>query len=140
MSVETNKAIVRKAFEAVNQQNLAAMDGLMASDFYSHSVPPGMPPTRESHKQALSSLFSAFPDYHVTVEDLVAEADKVVARLTVRGTHRGNLFGVIPATGKQVAWKAVDIFRLADGNIVEYWLVADNLELLQQLQAEPPRE
>lgn len=140
MSVETNKAIVCKAFEAVNQQNLAAMDELMASDFYSHSVPTGMPPTRESHKQALSSLFSAFPDYHVTVEDLVAEADKVVARLTVRGTHRGNLFGVIPATGKQVAWKAVDIFRLADDNIVEYWLVADNLELLQQLQAEPPRE
>jgi steroid delta-isomerase-like uncharacterized protein len=140
MSVEANKAIVRKAFEAVNQQNLAAMDELMANDFYSHSVPPGMPPTRESHKQALSSLFSAFPDYHVTVEDLVAEADKVVARLTVRGTHRGNLFGVIPATGKQVAWKAVDIFRLADGNIIEYWLVADNLELLQQLQAEPPRE
>ena len=140
MSVEENKAIVRKAFEAVNQQNLAVMDELMASDFYSHSVPPVMPPTRESHKQALSSLFSAFPDYHVTVEDLVAEADKVVARLTVRGTHRGNLFGAIPPTGKQVAWKAVDFFRLADGKIVEYWLIADNLELLQQLQAESPRE
>jgi steroid delta-isomerase-like uncharacterized protein len=140
MSKEENKTTVLKAFEAVNQQDLAAMDELMASDFYSHSVPPGMPPTRESHKQALSSLFSAFPDYHVTVEDMVAEADKVVARLTVRGTHRGNLFGAIPPTGKQVAWKAVDIFRLADGKIVEYWLVADNLELLQQLQAQPTRE
>jgi steroid delta-isomerase-like uncharacterized protein len=139
MSAEENKAIVRKAFEAVNQQNLAAMDELLASDFYSHSVPPGMPPNRESHKQALSSLFSAFPDYHVTVEDLVAEADKVVARLTVHGTHRGNLFGAIPPTGKQVSWKAVDIFRLADGKIVEYWLVADNLELLQQLQTQPGR-
>ncbi len=80
MSVETNKAIVRKAFEAVNQQNLAAMDELMASDFYSHSAPPGMPPTRESHKQALNSLFSAFTDYHVTVEDLVAEADMPALR------------------------------------------------------------
>ena len=136
MSAKENEAIVRNAFEEVNEKNLAFIEEVMAPNFLSHALPPGMPPTRESHKQALNMLFTAFPDYHVTIEDIIADADKVAARLTVCGTHQGDFFG-IPPTGKQVAWAAVDIFRIAEGKLVEYWLIADNLSLLQQLRAQP---
>ena len=136
MSAEENEAIVRHVFEGVNEKNLAFIEEVMAPNFLSHALPPGMPPTRESHKQALNMLFTAFPDYHVTIEDIITNADKAAARLTVRGTHQGDFFG-IPPTGKQVAWAAVDIFRIDEGKLVEYWLIADNLSLLQQLRAQP---
>lgn len=133
MSIEANKTTVQRLFEGVNKKNLAIFDEVMAADFVSHAVPPGMPPNRESHKSALNLLFSAFPDYHVTIEDMIAEGDKVMARLTVEGTHKGDFFG-IPPTGKHVTWAAVDIFRFADGKLVEYWLSTDSLGLLQQLR------
>jgi steroid delta-isomerase-like uncharacterized protein len=134
MSIEQNKAIVRRMFEGYNQGNLAILDDLMAADFVTHAVPPGMPPNGESQKCALRILHTAFPDYHVTVEDMIAEGDKVMARLTVQGTQRGDFFG-IPPTGMHVTLSAVDIFRFVDGKLVEYWLSTDSLGLLQQLRA-----
>ena len=75
-----------------------------------------------------------FPDLHRTIDDLVAEGDKVVVRQTIRGTHRGEYLGV-PPTGKPVTFTAVAIFRLADGRIVESWILRDDLSILQQLSA-----
>ena len=133
MSIEQHKAIVRSMFEGINQGNLAVLDDFLAADFVTHAVPPGMPANGESHKRAVQLLHTAFPDYHVTVEDMIAEGEKVMARLTVEGTHRGDFFG-IPPTGKHVTWTAVDIFCFADGKLVEYWLSTDSLGLLQQLR------
>ncbi|HLZ57015.1 MAG TPA: ester cyclase [Ktedonosporobacter sp.] len=130
MSLEENKMIAQRLFEGINQGNPDILDEVAAPTFFSHAVPAGLPCTRDGYKQALGFLFTAFPDYHVVVEDLVAEDDQVVARLTVGGTHQGTFFGIAP-TGKQVTWPAVDFFRLADGKLVEHWLVADIMALLQ---------
>ena len=80
---------------------------------------------------------AAFPDMHLTAEDMIAEADKVVQRLTARGTHQGELMD-IPPTGRQITVTAIEIFRLAEGKIAEQWVALDNLGLLQQLGVIPP--
>src|SRR6266487_536256 len=92
---------------------------------------------RDGLKQFVTATLSAFPDFHFTIEDAIAEGNKVAVRLTARGTHRGPL-GDIPPTGNQVANTAIVIFRITDGKIVERWGVADQLLLLQQLGVIPP--
>src|SRR3712207_3504180 len=84
MSTDRNKAIRRQEYEAVNQKNLDALDEVIASDVISHSAFPGVAPGLEGVKQLFSSLHAAFPDLHIDVEDIVAEGDKVVARVTAR--------------------------------------------------------
>ena len=79
-------------------------------------------------------LFAAFPDWHTTIEDLIAEGDKVVVRMMQRGTHQGTFFG-LAATGKQVTVAGIAIFRLRNGQIVEEWLITDQLGAMQQLGA-----
>src|SRR6185369_4742109 len=84
----------------------------------------------EALKQIWAMLFSVYPDIHVTVEDLIAEGDKVVARNTVTGTHRGEFMGVA-ATGKSVTYNEIFIFRFADGRVVETWGVVDVLAQME---------
>lgn len=133
MSVEENKAIVRRFYEeVVNKGNLFAADELIAEDFYDHSG-SGSSQGRQAFKQFATMLTSAFPDLHLTVEDMIAEQDKVVARVIVRGTHKGTLFGKIPPTERAVTFTGVDIIRIEDGKIAERWNHRDILGLLQQL-------
>ena len=97
MSTEENKAMVRRFIEDVfNKQNVSALDGFLAPNVVHHSLPPGMPRDREGFKQLVSVLLAAFPDFHSTVEDMIAEGDKVVARATTGGTHKGEFFGIPP--------------------------------------------
>ncbi len=139
MSTEENKAINHRAYEeGLNQRNLAIFDELCTPDFVAH------PSSRtiqglESYKQFLSMYLTAFPDLHFTIEDEIAEGDKVVIRYTLRGTHKGDLVG-IPPTGKQVTQTGVSIVRLANGKGVEIWLNADDLGMLQQLGVIPNPE
>jgi steroid delta-isomerase-like uncharacterized protein len=133
---ETNKAVVRRYIDEVNRMNLDALDELVAFNYVDHNALPGMPPGRESLKQAYRLFSQAFPDVYFTLEDLVAEGDRVAARGTVRGTHRGDFFG-LPATGKQATWTGIHIFRIADDKAVEGWLELDQLSLMQQLGAIP---
>lgn len=79
---------------------------------------------------------AAFPDLHVTVEDMVAEGDKVVARVTMSGTHKGEFMGIAP-TGKQITVGIIEILRIAGGKVVEHWNVVDSLGMMQQLGAVP---
>ena len=79
-------------------------------------------------------LFNAFPDIHFTIDDMIAEGDKVVVRFTVRGTHQGDYLGV-PPTGKQFAVNGIAIHRIVDGREVEVWDCVDILGMLQQLGA-----
>ena len=136
-STEENKALVRRyAEEVFTRKNLAAVDDFVAPTHVDHTLPPGLPPGREGTRQAISMYLKAFPDLNITIEDVIAEGDKVVTRFTSRGTQRGA-FGPIPATGRQVTISTVDIVRIADGKIVEEWGLDDRMGLLQQLGVIP---
>ena len=135
MSAEENKAIVRRYLEeAWNQRNLAMIDELVAPDVIQHvrNVPPG----RQGIHQFFGMLFNAFPDVHFTVEDLIAEDDRVVWRFTVRGTHQGPFRGIAP-TGKRVVLTGIAISRMRDGRLAANWNETDDLGMLQQLGALP---
>lgn len=142
MSSEENKALIRRYFEAIDATcqtgNADLIDEYLAPDFVEHNPFPGYPPTRDGWKQVFLMLDAATPGYHV-VEDLVAEGDKVVGRITAYGTHVGELFG-IPATGKQIRLSAIAIWRIRDGQIIEHWHEADTLGLMQQLGVAPTPE
>ncbi|WIG61123.1 MAG: hypothetical protein OJF49_003871 [Ktedonobacterales bacterium] len=138
MSTEENKASIQRFCDEVfNRKNTAALDEFIAPDAVDHSAPPGAPGGIEGARQFADMLLTAFPDMRYTVEDLIAEGDKVVARLTTRGTHQGVFLG-IPPTGKQVMTTGIEIYRMASGKIVEHWNNYDDLGLFQQLGAFPP--
>jgi steroid delta-isomerase-like uncharacterized protein len=137
MSTEENKALLRRFYaEVLTKGNLAVIDELVANDVVSHILPPGLPPGPEGLKMFIGMFRAAFPDLNATVEDQIAEGDKVVSRVTVRGTHTGAFQG-IPPTGKQATVQTIDIIRLAGGKQVEAWGGPDQLSLLQQLGVVP---
>ena len=135
MSTEKNKAIVRRLFEEMMKGNLAIADELIAADYAQHSV-FGIPNGREGFKQFFMAFAAAVPDSHFVIEDVIAEGDKVVTRLTVTGTQTGTLRG-IPPTEKKFSMRGIDIFRVVDGKIVEHWDAVDQLGMLQQLGVIP---
>jgi steroid delta-isomerase-like uncharacterized protein len=133
MTPEEHKAIVRRFFEeAWNRQNLDVVDEIFAPAviFNGQSI------TREALKQALAGRRVAFPDIQVTVDDQVAEGERVSTRRTWRATHKGPYRGV-GATGKVVTWTQISVVRFSQGRIVEDWTVADELSILQQLGVLP---
>ena len=135
MTPEQNKALVRRYVEATwNQHDTSVIDELIVADFRQHAA--GVPQGREGVKGFFAMLHGAFPDAQNTIEDMVAEGDKVMWRSTIRATHRGAFRG-IPPTGKSVTLATVNIVRLVDGQIVENWGEQDNLGLLQQLGVMP---
>jgi steroid delta-isomerase-like uncharacterized protein len=139
MFAEENKRISwRVADEGFSKGNVDAFDELVAEDFVNHdpAVPPDLPPGREGLKALARFYRSAFPDTQLTIEDQIAEGDKVVSRYTVRGTHQGDFAGV-PPTGKQVTVTGITIDRIEGGKIVESWNEFGQLSLLQQLGVVP---
>jgi predicted ester cyclase len=137
VSIEQNKEIASRLHEkVVNQKNLSALDDYVATDVVWHNAPPGLAPGIEGYKQFFPMLYAGFPDYHATVEDIIAAGDKVVHRFTGRGTHKGEWMGIAP-TGKQVTATGILIYRITGGKIVEEWLQYDVMGLMQQLGAVP---
>ena len=137
MSTNDNKAVNRRFYEEVlNKKNLAAIDELFTADYVSHSTPPGLPPNREGLKMFISAFHAAFPDGKITIEEQVAEGDRVVTRGTFRGTQTGE-FQSMPPTGKKVEISAIDIARFKGGKHAEHWGGPDQLSLLIQLGAVP---
>lgn len=135
---EENKAVYRRFMEEVfNRRNAAAIDQYLAADVVDHAAPPGTPPGVEGAKHIIPMYLNAFPDVHATIEDLIAEGDKVVARYSFAGTHRGEFLGLAP-TGKQFTITGIDIVRVAGGKIVEHWEVMDQMGMMQQLGLVPP--
>ncbi|RDV12973.1 ester cyclase [Pontibacter diazotrophicus] len=132
MTTEENKKISRRVYEIFSSDNLDALDEMLDRNFIDHYPQPGQGPGIDGVKQMLASLRKAFPDLQWIVKDMVAEDDKVVARLNVAGTHQGMYKG-IPATGEQASIPLINIFRIADGKVVERWGVEDQLSLMQQL-------
>lgn len=134
MSAETNKAIVRRYIEQVfNERRPDLLEEFLAEDFESHTeLAPGL----EGAKQFYAISDAAFPDQQTTIEDVIAEGDKVVVRATFKGTHQGELIG-IPPTGRTVILPWISILRLANGKIVEHWYQDDQMGLMQQLGVLP---
>jgi steroid delta-isomerase-like uncharacterized protein len=133
MSTETNKAVARRLFEEVfNKKNLALAGELLAPGAVSHTAPPGTADGPEGLRQVATMLSSAFPDHHHTIEDMIAEGDKVVVSATFSGTHQGAFMG-IPPTGKHFSQREIHILRITDGKLAEHWAVTDGLAMLRQL-------
>jgi steroid delta-isomerase-like uncharacterized protein len=133
MNLEQNKAVVRSYLhQIVNKGNMAALDSYLSDDVIFNNA-RGLKQRFPAIRQA---ILSAFPDHTLTIQDQVAEADKVVTRVTFRGTHQGPFNG-IAATGKQVEWSGIAMDRLADGKVIEMWHVQNTTGLLQQIAAPP---
>lgn len=131
---EDNQAIVRRYIaEAVNKGNMAVVDELVAPTYVGHSTVGPEVKGSEALKQRLTMIRTAFPDLQVTVDDIVADGNKVATRTTLRGTQKGEYLGIAP-TGKQVTATAIGITHLENGKIKEGWL---NSDLLQQLNPGP---
>jgi predicted ester cyclase len=134
MTTEANKASARRFIdEVVNRGNVAVIDELAGPNYVDHTAPPGVPPTADGQKTFVAMLRAAFPDLHSTIEDTVAEGDRLVQRNTTHGTMKGDFMGM-PASGKEATWSEIHIVRFdADGKAVEHWGVVDQLGMLAQL-------
>ena len=133
---EENKALVRRFYEEVwNKGNLDAAYEIFAHDYVRHDLRPSdAPPGPEGQKLIAGMFRTAFPDVHLNVQFMVAEADTVVARWTMEGTHQGA-WADIPPTGKRMSFAGINIFRLSEGKVVEIWNHRDDLGLMEQLGA-----
>jgi steroid delta-isomerase-like uncharacterized protein len=134
MSADNKAAVRRFIGQAFNAGDLAVVDELVAPDYVLHADPEVR--GTEGIKRFISTYREAFPDYACSIDDQVAEGDKVVTRWTVRGTYEGHLMG-IPPTGKQVIMPGVVVDRLINGRLVETWIQTDALAMLQQLGVVP---
>ncbi len=136
MSTEENKALVRRAWEIVSPDNLDLIEEVYAPDLVWHEPDQDIRGYDQA-KQFVSTFFAAMPDINITVEDLIAEGEKVVSRYTIRGTHQGETEEFGPPTGRQMQLEGITIHRFEDGKIVEEWERYDNLSVMQQLGLAP---
>ena len=134
MADADNRAILRQGYAALNAHDLTALGAMIAPEFVTHAFPDARGP--EGFVQVFGMFLAAFPDLQLTVEDYVAEGDKVAARGTLTGTHRGDFMG-IPATGKAINVGITEIWRFAGGKAVENWVQMDTLGMLRQLGVAP---
>lgn len=135
MSTQENESLTHRYVEEVlNGGKFELLDDLLSPNYKRYISPTAAPLTSETQKQRLVGLRAAFPDMHVTIEDLIAQGDRVAFRVTLRGTHRGMFQGIAP-TDKQVTVSAFDIIHIENGRISEHWGGPDLLSLLQQLGA-----
>lgn len=144
MSTPTqNKEIVRRYYEeAFNDERLSLLDELIAQDVVNHNPLSDSTLSAadargfEGFRKHVETAHQGFPDARVTIDDLVAEGDKVAVRFTFEGTHEGR-FGGIEPTGKRVSLPNIALYRIEDGKIAERWLESDSLDMLEQLDSAP---
>lgn len=136
MSTDQHKALLRRFIDLWNTGQIAAADEFVRQDLIDHSLPPGMPPGLAGFKLLVQTFRGAFPDLQITIDELAAAGDRAAARVTFRGTHRGEFQG-IAATERGFTMGAIGILRFADAMVVEHWAVLDLLGLLQQLGVAP---
>jgi predicted ester cyclase len=138
-SIERNKNVIRRLLAEVDRGNLDVVDDCYAPSYVDRTPSPirGLAEGREGVRRAFDVFHRAFPDTKHVIEDLVAEGDRVVARISARGTHTGELFGHAP-TGRVVTLTGITIYRLVDGRIVERW-TEHGLGVLDQLGIPAPQ-
>jgi len=127
MSTEQNKAIARRVYEIVTTGDFGRAEEIVDQDAPDNELLPDDPLAKliDTFKETFTEARAGFPDLSITVEDVMTEGDKVAARVVMRGTHRGEFQGISP-TGKRVEVRAMDMFRISDGKIVEHWGHADD--------------
>jgi steroid delta-isomerase-like uncharacterized protein len=134
---EANLALMKKFYtEFVNQGNLDRIDQFCAEDFVEHEELPGVKPNREGVKQFFKMYRTAFPDLKFEIEQIFAKDDKVVTYINITGTHKAEFMGV-PASGKKISIKGIDIVRFKDGKAVEHWGMTDTMKMMSQIGAIP---
>ena len=142
MLSETNKTVSRRFFEEVfGKGKLAVADEIFVKDHINNGpgTPPELAPGLEGTKQLVTMYRNAFPDVHFTIDEQIAEGDKVVTRWTAHGTHQGELAG-IPATGKSSTVTGINVDRIVNGKIAESWGIFDQFGMMQQLGVIPVPE
>ena len=134
---QQNLSSVKRIYaEFINQGNEAVFDELVDENIIENEELPGFEPNFEGIKQFFRMFRSAFPDLHCQVDELIAADDKIVAQVTITGTHQGTFMNM-PPTGNKISYKAIDIFRLINGKVVEHWGIGDNAKMMQQLAVVP---
>jgi steroid delta-isomerase-like uncharacterized protein len=137
VSIEENKAIVLRWFAELDRGNLDIVDELIADEYVDHNPAlPNLPPGREGVRQYVRILKTAFPDASHTVEDVIAEGDKVMTRVTARGTFLGECIGYQP-NGNVIEISGIAVHRIEDGWLVEHWAHADIAGFMHQIGATP---
>lgn len=137
MSAEENKAVLRRCYEeSINQKNLAVIDELVDNNFVIHDAPPGFLKGPEGVKIGISQFNTAFPDGHLTIDEMIADGDLVSTRMTFHGTHIGEFQGIAP-TGKAVTVQGVSMVRVLNRKKVEHWGGLNHFSLLQQIGGIP---
>lgn len=136
MSIEENKAVVRRYIEELNQRNASVIDEVIAESLTIQTLhhSPAVTPEaagREAVRQGYLRNIMAFPDYRVTIEEMLAEGDRVVLYWTNRGTHQGDFLGIAP-TGKVITGSAITFYRIVDGKIAEMRTLWDRADSWQQ--------
>lgn len=140
MSTETNKAIIARMAEQVwNEGRIDLVEEFIAENYVEHIA--GQPDRTglELVRKAVTDTLNAYPDFRLSIDDFVAEGDRVAARWSMSGTHEGDFFG-IPPTGKKVSQSGTTFYRLEKGRIAEIWFLADMMGLMQQLGVVPAPE
>ena len=136
MSTEENKALIRRYWEENNKHNVDILGELMTTDYVQHDTTGDM--NLQDVKAHNAMTIAAIPDVTATIEDIIAEGDRVAVRMTMRGTQKGEFRG-IPPTGKTAVMTEMSIYRISEGKIAEGWDLSDRLGLMQQLGAIPQR-
>jgi len=129
MSLEENRTIILSLYEADNKKDLSILDEFISPNFYDPTFQLQGP---ESYRQFETAFFKGFPDWIETIEDIIAEGDKVWVRFTATGTHKGEWLGLAP-TGKKITLKAVQIWRIVDGKVVSKDSFGDLLDAFKQI-------
>jgi len=138
VSTVQGKSIIRRVFdEAFNQGHLAVVDELLAPDGISHHLSWGTPANRMGLKQLIAMFRTAFPDLHCTIEDEIIQGDKTAAHWTMRGTHKGLFLGNSPTSNPIVA-EGLIYACIREGQVIENWIMIDQMSILQQLGLVPP--
>jgi steroid delta-isomerase-like uncharacterized protein len=132
-----HSATMRRLYDLINAGDINGFSDLLADDFVEHEVTPGLAPTKDGVKQFFTMYVAAFPDLRFTADDILPSGDKVVARVTVTGTNKGDFMGM-PATGKSVSVQVIDIIGFGDDGLAhEHWGVVDVMSMMQQLGVVP---
>jgi len=142
MNTESNKAIARTYLEALDRRDVDAAVALVTADLVNHAAIPEAQGA-DGLRRILGKLHKAFPDRRTSCDDVIAEGDRVVCRVTMTGTHSGPLEFVrwpLPPTGKAVTTSSIHVYRIADGKIAEHWGMTDGFSLLRQLGVAPRPE
>lgn len=137
--VNQNKAFVKTWIAAMNERNVEAATAQLADDFVNHGAIPGAQ-GRDAFPRLIGIMWKAMPDMKYRLDDVIAEGDRVVCRVTMTGTQTGPLefkHAPVPATGREVVTEQIHIFRIANGKVAEHWLGRDDIGMMRQLGVGP---